>query len=88
MRKSLNPSKQFMFFFLYKDMAKSQGKSVGLDLAAGDLANYKYFKSSEYIAVEKYMNPNLPYIFPINFSNFRFIKEDILCYIKKMILLF
>jgi hypothetical protein len=56
-RLSLNPAKQLMFYFLFLDMKKSKGLNIGLDIAAGDLANMKYFETNEYIAIEKHLPP-------------------------------
>ena len=56
-RLSLNPAKQLMFYFLFLDMKKSKGLNIGLDIAAGNLANMKYFETNVYIAIEKHLPP-------------------------------
>lgn len=55
-RKSKNPSKQLMFFYLYTFMSLSKGKITTVDYAAGGCNNFKYNLSSEYYPVDLYFN--------------------------------
>jgi hypothetical protein len=55
-RKSRNPSKQLMFFYLHKFMLLSKNSSTTVDYAAGKCSNYKYNLSSKYIAVDLFFD--------------------------------
>lgn len=75
-RKSLNPQKQLMFFYLYFSMKKSRNLQLGLDLAAGDLANMNYFQTRSYFAVEKHLT-NIYSNLKKSFTEFKIIEADI-----------
>jgi len=52
MRKSKNPSKQLLWFWMNDLFKKSKNYNIGIDVACGEMKMCKYFKTREYIGID------------------------------------
>jgi hypothetical protein len=51
-RLSSRPGRQFLNFLLLKELKKSNGKEIGVDVGCGEMINYELFRTKNYIGTE------------------------------------
>jgi hypothetical protein len=51
-RLSSRPGRQFLNFLLLKELKKSSGKEIGVDVGCGEMINYELFRTKKYIGTE------------------------------------
>lgn len=51
-RLSSRPGRQFLNFVLVRELRKSRGQAIGIDIGCGEMINYELFKTREYIGTE------------------------------------
>lgn len=51
-RLSSRPGRQFLNFVLLRELKKSEGKEIGVDIGCGEMVNYELFRTKKYIGIE------------------------------------